>query len=76
MAATWKAWREDGSGPKGSLKKPSTLGDFDVVTVKKAPPVVFDQPTKGKGGTSQGVAQGSTQGEGEEEVVEKTFFQK
>ena len=52
-------------------------GDFDVVTVKPAPGVVFDTPAKGKGAVAgAGPAQGvGTDGE-EEEVVEKTFLQK
>ncbi len=52
-------------------------GDFDVVTVKKAPPVMFDKPIKGKGGAAAGVGQAAGTGvEGEEEVVEKTLLQK
>ena len=50
-------------------------GDFDVVTVKRPPPIVFDKPSKGgRGGAAQGAAQPGV--EGEEEVQEKTFFQK
>ena len=62
------------AGEDGAKRTANGNGDFDVVTVKKPPPVVFDKPAKGKGGATQGT--GQVGAEGEEEVQEKTFFQK
>ena len=72
VGASWKAWRDDGKGKNGCVGK----GDFDVVTVKNAPGIVFDKPVKGKAGGGAGQSAGQGQIEGEEEVVEKTFLQK
>lgn len=74
-----------GNGKAGSGKEKrvaSMRGDFDIITVKQAPSVVFDKPAKGKGtattgtGSGGGSGAGSAGAEGEEEVTEKTFLQK
>lgn len=82
VGASWRAWlpREKGSegaGKRGKEEKSGNgRGDFDIVTVKKAPPVVFDKPAKGRGAAAP-VGQAAGAGvEGEEEVQEKTFLQK
>ena len=72
VGASWRAWRDDGKGRDNWEGK----GDFDVVTVKKAPGIVFDKPVQGKAGGGAGQGTGQGQMEGEEEVVEKTFLQK
>lgn len=71
VGASWVAWMPRGGegGREGGAR-----GEFDVVTVKKAPSVVFDRPVKGKGGAAAGAAP-VVEGE-EEEVVEKTLLQK
>ena len=61
--------------------KPGAKGDFDILTIKQPPPVVFDKPVKGKGkgggaGAGAGVGGVGGEGEGEGEVEEKTFLQK
>ena len=74
-----------GNGKAGSGKEKgvaSMRGDFDIITVKQAPGVVFDKPAKGKGAATAGTGSGGGSGagsagpEGEEEVAEKTFLQK
>lgn len=72
VGASWVAWMPRGGEGEGG-REGSGRGDFDVVTVKKAPSVVFDKPVKGKGGAAAGAAPVV---EGEEEVVEKTLLQK
>ena len=72
LSASWRAWR-----PKDDGQQANRLGDFEIMTRKQAPPVVFDISTKEKSSAAQNRGQGAQQGaEGEEEVVEKTFFQK
>ncbi|KAL9066823.1 MAG: hypothetical protein Q9161_007329 [Pseudevernia consocians] len=64
-------------GESGSAE--NRRGDFDVRRTKAAPSVVFDKAVKGTGGgaTGAGTGAGTAAGtEGEEEVVEKTLFQK
>ncbi|KAK3171755.1 hypothetical protein OEA41_003839 [Lepraria neglecta] len=74
-----------GNGKAGSGKEKGVAtmrGDFDIITVKRAPGVVFDKPAKGKGAATAGTGSGGGSGagsagpEGEEEVAEKTFLQK
>ena len=68
------AGKGKGKGESGG----NARGDFDVLTTKPAPRVVFDKPAKGKGGAAAagaGAGVGGKEGE-EEEVVEKTLLQK
>ncbi|KAL8718563.1 MAG: hypothetical protein Q9225_004310, partial [Loekoesia sp. 1 TL-2023] len=55
-------------------------GDFDIRVASQAPGVWVDKAApKGKGrqgGAATGKKEGAEQGEGEEEVDERTFFQK
>lgn len=90
LSASWHAYLPKNAATKGVLNgkgKDSEIasgrGDFDIMTVKPAPGVVFDVPTKGKSavagiGAALGIGEqtGQTGQEGEEEVVEKTFLQK
>lgn len=77
VGASWSAWMPEGGDGNGKVKGKGR-GDFDIVTVKKAPVVIFDKPVKGKGAaTAAGGAGGAGAGtEGEGEEVEKTFLQK
>lgn len=80
VGASWHSYLARGGLPpsaagKGKGKGQSVeggKGDFDVLTTKPAPSVVFEKAAKGKTGAGAGVV-GQ---EGEEEEVEKTFFQK
>ena len=63
---------------KGGEKNENGRGDFDILTTKAAPGVVFEKGMKGKGkgkGIGGGVGAAGAEG-GEEEVVEKTLLQK
>lgn len=80
VGASWHAYLPRGSPPsavgkgKGKGKEQSVEdgeGEFDVLTTKPAPSVVFEKAAKGKTGAGTGAGQ-----EGEEEVAEKTFLQK
>lgn len=73
VGASWRSWMV--KGDKGKEGKGNGRGDFDIITVKKAPVVVFDKPGKEKGGILASVGKGAGV-EGEEEVVEKTLLQK
>lgn len=73
VGASWRCWVDKGGSGQGSG---SGKGDFDIVTVKRAPSVVFDKPGKEKGGLFAGVVGKVAEVEGEEEVVEKTLLQK
>ena len=68
VGASWRAWCGPGGG-EGAGR-----GDFDIVSVKAAPGVVFEKGGKGKGGAG-GLGAGK-EGEGEGEEVEKTMLQK
>ena len=83
VAASWRAFLPKGSAAaaagvggkrKGASGGDDGRGDFDVLTAKAPPGVVFDRPAKGKGAAA-GAAVAGTEGEGEE-VVEKTMLQK
>ncbi len=91
VAASYHAWlpksKSRASNGKTSLKatdendygdnKSGGKGDFDILTIKQPPPVIFDKPVKGKGkGGAAGAGAGGVGGEGEGEVEEKTFLQK
>jgi hypothetical protein len=71
VGASWRCWVDKGGRGSGNGK-----GDFDIVTVKRAPSVVFDKPGKEKGGLFASVVGKGAEVEGEEEVVEKTLLQK
>ena len=74
MAASWHAWlAKPNSDGQNNNKKPGGRGDFDILTIKQQPPIIFDKPAKGKGGAT---AAGAGAVEGEGEVEEKTFLQK
>ena len=89
MAASYHAWlpktvsnknnktplkKTDGNANNNN-KQLGGKGDFDILTIKQPPPVVFDRPGKAKGGAA-GAGAGGVVGEGEGEVEEKTFLQK
>lgn len=81
LGASWRAWLPrdkgvEGVGKAGKETGGNGRGDFDIVTVKKAPPVVFDKPAKGKGAAAPAGQAAGAGVEGEEEVQEKTFLQK
>ncbi|CAF9933715.1 hypothetical protein IMSHALPRED_009448 [Imshaugia aleurites] len=76
VGASWRAYLLKGEGKgEGESESESERGDFDILTTKPAPAVVFDKPVKGKGGAA-GAGAGMAGSEGEEEVVEKTLLQK
>jgi len=83
VGASWHAYlpttsaTKSASNGKGKTTEATiTRGDFDINTVKPAPGVVFDAPTKGKGlAAAAGAALGGGT-EGEEEPADKTFLQK
>lgn len=65
----------DGQGKRDKEGR-TGRGDFDILTMKAAPGVVFEKgASKGKG-KSAGVGVGVGAEGGEEEVVEKTMLQK
>ncbi len=83
VGASWRAClsgRSAAGGKKGKGNgKGKGVGDFDILTTKAAPRVVFDKAAKGKGKGAVAGAGGGMAGagmEGEEEVVEKTMLQK
>lgn len=67
------AGKGEGKGKGKGQSLEDGKGDFDVLTTKPAPSVVFEKAAKGKTGAGKGAGQ---DGEEEEEVVEKTFLQK
>lgn len=79
VGASWHSYlvRSSTSAGNGMGKGVNGRGDFDILTTKPAPKVVFDKPAKGKGrATGAGPGVGTAGQEGEEEVVEKTLLQK
>ena len=82
VGASWHAFGLQSLGVAGGKGKKresgeNGKGDFDILTTKAAPSVVFDKPAQGKkGATGAGAGAGMAGPEGEKDVVEKTFFQK
>lgn len=82
VGASWHAYLP--AGGKGKKNEGGRMedgrGDFDILTTKPAPRVVFEKAAKGKvGGATVGAGAGKGMGgkEGEgEEVVEKSLLQK
>lgn len=70
VGASWRSWMSKG-GKEGKEGNGKGRGDFDIITVKEAPAIVFDKAVKEKGAVGASVS-----AEGEEEVVEKTLLQK
>lgn len=78
VGASWRSYLPTRSvvGGKGGGGE-GGRGDFDVLTMKTAPAVVWDNAAKGKGGAmGAGPGAGMAGKEGEEEVVEKSLLQK
>ena len=77
VGASWHSYFSEGSVALGKGGGERGRGDFDVLTTKAAPAVVFDKSAKGKGGGATGAGAGAgVAGQDEEEVVEKTLLQK